>query len=339
MVDLAAGSLEPVEGNRTAISWPAIIGGAVVGAAVGLLLFSLGIGFGLLSASPSGGASPAALGTGAGIWLIVVEWVSAAFGGYIAGRLRTKWVAVHTHEVFFRDTAHGFITWALSTVIVFALGAFTASAIVSGTAGVVTTLASGAVQGAAEGAASAGPNALGGAAGYFTDLLFRAPAAASATTPAPATGAATPPAPAAPSDTTAPASPAGASAAANSTATTANTATASTSQTEASAILLHAVTAGQLSADDRTYLAQLVAARTGLSTTDAETRVDAVMKQVQDATTKAKDAADAARKAAAAASLLFALSLLVGAFIASVAAALGGRERDEAEQMVEVTVR
>jgi hypothetical protein len=99
------------------------------------------------------------------------------------------------------------------------------------------------------------------------------------------------------------------------------------------------VTAGQLSADDRTYLAQLVAARTGLSTTDAEARVDAVMKQVQDATAKAKDAADAARKAAAAASLLFALSLLVGAFIASVAAALGGRERDEAEQMVEVAIR
>jgi hypothetical protein len=322
MVDLVAGTLEPVDGNRTAISWPAIIGGAVVGAAVGLLLLSLGIGFGLLSASPSGGTSPAALGTGAAIWLIVVEWVSAAFGGYIAGRLRTKWVAVHTHEVFFRDTAHGFITWALGTVIVFALGAFTASAILSGATGVVTSLASGAVQGAA----SAAPDALGGASGYFTDLLFRSP------TTAPAAGNTPSPTPAPPAS--APASPTGTPAAA-----LASSSATSTSQTEASAILLHAVAAGQLSADDRTYLAQLISSRTGMSTSDAEARVDAVMTQVQDATAKAKSAADTARKAAAAASLLFALSLLIGAFIACVAAALGGRERDEAEQMVETIVR
>ena len=38
-------------------------------------------------------------------------------GGYVAGRLRTRWVGVHTHEIFFRDTAHGFLAWALATVI------------------------------------------------------------------------------------------------------------------------------------------------------------------------------------------------------------------------------
>jgi hypothetical protein len=338
MVDVVAGSLEPVDGSRSAISWPAIIGGAVVGAAVGLLLFTLGAGFGLLSASPNGGASPAALGTGAAIWLVVVEWISAACGGYIAGRLRTKWVAVHTHEVFFRDTAHGFITWALSTILVFALAAFTAGALVSGATGVVSSLASGAVQGAA----SAAPDALGGAGSYFTDMLFRAaptaPAAASASTTPAATTPATPAAPAAGETPAAAASPAPA-ASPSSPSAPANSATTSAPQAEAGPILLHAVAAGALSADDRTYLGQLVASRTGLSTADAESRVDAVMAQVQDATAKAKSAADTARKAAAAASLLFALSLLIGAFIASVAAAVGGKERDEAEQMVEVTVR
>ncbi|HVZ14547.1 MAG TPA: hypothetical protein VG894_08825 [Bauldia sp.] len=315
MVDVTAGSLEPVDSNQTAIAWGAIVGGAVVGAAVGLLLLSLGIGFGLLSVSPSGGASPAALGTGAAIWFVIVEWVSAAFGGYIAGRLRTKWVAVHSHEVFFRDTAHGFITWALSTVIVFALGAASLSAIIGGATSAVTAVASGAAQGAAQGAATAAPDALNGASGYLTDLLFRSSPGATA---APATSA-TPGAP----TTAAPSSPA----------------PASTPRSEATGILLHAVAAGGLSSDDRTYLAQLVASQTGLSASDAEARVDAVMGQVQDTTTKVKETADAARKAAAAGSLLFALSLLIGAFIASVAAAIGGKERDEADALLVATGR
>ena len=51
------------------------------------------------------------------IWLIVTQWLTAAIGGYVTGRLRTRWVNVHTHEVFFRDTAHGLITWALGTLL------------------------------------------------------------------------------------------------------------------------------------------------------------------------------------------------------------------------------
>ena len=48
----------------------------------------------------------------------MTQWISAALGGYIAGRLRTKWTGTHTHEVFFRDTAHGLITWSVATVFV-----------------------------------------------------------------------------------------------------------------------------------------------------------------------------------------------------------------------------
>jgi hypothetical protein len=55
------------------------------------------------------------------IWLIVTQWLSSGFGGYVAGRLRTRWIGTHTHEVFFRDTAHGLITWAVATVLVAAV--------------------------------------------------------------------------------------------------------------------------------------------------------------------------------------------------------------------------
>ena len=82
-------------------------------------------------------------------------------------------------------------------------------------------------------------------------------------------------------------------------------------------------------AGDKTYLAQLVAARTGLSQADAEKRVDDVIAQEKGAELKAREAADAARKAGAYLSLFIGLSMLIGAFIASAAGALGGSQRDE----------
>jgi hypothetical protein len=98
---------------------------------------------------------------------------------------------------------------------------------------------------------------------------------------------------------------------------------------EAARILARGIADGKVSAEDRAYLAQLVAARDGISESDAEMRVDNVIGQVQATELKVRQAADTARKAAAAASICTALALLVGAFIACVAAALGGRQRDE----------
>jgi hypothetical protein len=86
---------------------------------------------------------------------------------------------------------------------------------------------------------------------------------------------------------------------------------------------------GSMSDEDRSYLAELVAARTGVSQADARKRVDEFAAQLQEAVTKTKAEADAARKAAAEAAIYTALSMLVGAFIASISAALGGRLRDE----------
>ena len=84
-----------------------------------------------------------------------------------------------------------------------------------------------------------------------------------------------------------------------------------------------------LSPEDKTYLAQTVAAQTGVSQADAEKRVDAIVTQLNEAQAKARAAADEARKRAAQLSILMALAMAIGAFIASAAAALGGNMRDD----------
>jgi hypothetical protein len=95
-----------------------MISGFLPAAALTLILLALGSGFGLASVSPwpSSGASVTTFTVMTAIWLIIVQWVSSGLGGYLTGRLRTKWVGVHTHEVFFRDTAHGFLAWAVAAV-------------------------------------------------------------------------------------------------------------------------------------------------------------------------------------------------------------------------------
>jgi hypothetical protein len=112
-----------VESSATAVEWAAITGGALAAIGITIILLALGPGLGLATVSPwSFGASPpAAFGIAAGIWLIVTQWLSSGLGGYLAGRLRKKWVGIRTDEVFFRDTAHGFLAWALATALVAAL--------------------------------------------------------------------------------------------------------------------------------------------------------------------------------------------------------------------------
>ena len=146
--------------SRAAVAWGAVIAGALAAIGITLVLFSLGSGFGFAAASPWDAiARTAAKATlWAGVWLIVVQWLSAAVGGYMAGRLRTRWPGLHTHEVFFRDTAHGFLAWALATALVAALAAATASLAATGAA-------------ATTGAATQQTFA------YDADLLYRAPAA------------------------------------------------------------------------------------------------------------------------------------------------------------------
>ncbi|MEI5678648.1 MULTISPECIES: hypothetical protein [unclassified Mesorhizobium] len=287
----------PSESSSSAVSWAAIIAGAVAASSLTLLLIVLGSGLGLSSVSPwsGSGVSMTTFAVSTAIWLIIVQWFSSAFGGYIAGRLRTKWSGVHDDEIYFRDTAHGFLSWALATLVVAGVMGSALTSVVGGGVQAASTVVSGATSAAGAGASAPSQSGMASQANdmtsYFVDSLFR------------------------PAD----------AAAANAQGAEGNAAAAG----QATRILLSSAASGEVSAEDRTYLAQLVAARAGLSQADAEARVNGVLQRIETAKTDAKQAADTARKAAATFSLVTALSLLLGAFIASVAALIGGRGRDE----------
>jgi hypothetical protein len=121
----------------SAVSWPAILAGGVISAALTLVLFSLGAGLGLAVVSPWSDWNLTAVraATAAGIFAIVVGVMSSAVGGYIAGRLRSRWVGVHTNEIYFRDTAHGLLSWAFATVLGAAVVGTAATSLVSGGVG------------------------------------------------------------------------------------------------------------------------------------------------------------------------------------------------------------
>ena len=121
-----------------ATDWGAIVGGALGAIVVSIILFTAGSGFGLSTVEPWSfvNRAPETFAIGAAIWLIVMQWLSSAFGGYLAGRLRAKWIGPRTDEVLFRDTAHGLLAWALATIIVAAL--FTLGAVGTSVAAVAT---------------------------------------------------------------------------------------------------------------------------------------------------------------------------------------------------------
>lgn len=130
----------PAEASASGVSWAAVVAGATVSASLGLVLLALGVGFGLSSISPwsDTGASIRTLGIAAIVWVVAMEIIASAIGGYLAGRLRTKWARTHGDEVYFRDTAHGFLSWALASVVSAAFLASAASALVGGGANAVS---------------------------------------------------------------------------------------------------------------------------------------------------------------------------------------------------------
>jgi hypothetical protein len=121
-----------------AVSWAAVAAGAIAAAALTLVLLAFGAGMGFSAVSPWGnsGVSVSTFQIGTGLYLICVAMLASAIGGYIAGRLRTRWVGVHSHEVFFRDTAHGFLAWGFATVLSAAFLAAAASNIAGGASSV-----------------------------------------------------------------------------------------------------------------------------------------------------------------------------------------------------------
>jgi len=304
------------EASISAVSWAAIIGGAFVAAAVSIILLILGSGLGFMAVSPwaNAGISATAFTVWTGIWLIVVQWLASGLGGYLTGRLRTRWVNVHTDEVFFRDTAHGFLTWAVASVLAVVVVASTATSIFSGAAHMATGMAAGTAAGAGAGAGQMAGRA-GDSTGYYVDTLFR---------------------PEAPGTAAAATAPAGTSAAVNAPASPAAgepTAAGQNYRAETGRILLKGLANADISDTDRTYLAQLIATHTGVSKEVAEKRIDDVIAQEKAAAAKARQLADEARKAASSLAIFTFFSMLIGAFIACAAAALGGQQRDEHEAM------
>jgi hypothetical protein len=264
------GVVEEIEEPSVAgISWAAVVAGATGSCALTLVLLSLGAGLGFSVVSPwsHSGVSATTFEIGTGLYFIVMAMISSALGGYLAGRLRNRWVGVESTEVHFRDTAHGFLAWALASVLGAVLLASPATSLLGGAT-------SGAVQ-AVSSSQAAGPMD-----GYVDTLLRPNNPAAE------------------------------------------NTANSGETRRELARLLTAGFRkGGEPSAADRSYIAKVVAARTGLSPADADKRVSDVFAQV-------KTDLDKARKAAMQLAIWLTLSLFIGAFAAALAATEGGGRRD-----------
>ena len=254
---------QKLETDASGVSWAAVFAGALAAGALYLILLSLGAGLGLSTVSPwaGEGASATAFGASAIVWLIVTEVLSSAMGGYLAGRLRTKWAGIHSDEVYFRDTAHGFLAWCTALVFTAAFLGTAATALVGHSA-----------------AAKAGESrSTSGAQTYFVDKLLRSDGRKEGV--------------------------------------------ADELHTEVSTIFARSIAKGSLSGEDKAYLDQLVTAQTGASSAEADGRVGRVFAEAQ-------ESADAARSLTARTLLWMFVTLLLGAFTASLAATIGGRQRD-----------
>jgi len=313
------GALQGDDASSSGVSWGAILAGAFAAAALSFILIILGFGLGFSAISPwtGSGATAQTIGVATILWIAFTQIAASAIGGYMAGRLRVKWASVHSDEVYFRDTAHGFLAWAVASLATAILLTSAIGGVISGGGKVAATTA--AMAGATGMRASmGGPNGMNdasGASGYFIDALFR---------PAPNPGGAAMPADASPA---AIANPAG-----NAATNPGNVAPDPAQRAEVTRIFANALRSGSLSAADKTYVAQILAKRNGMSQADAEKRVNdtyaAYSKRIADAENNAKAAVEKARKAAAYSALWMFVALLCGAFVASLCATFGGRMRD-----------
>ncbi len=251
------------EASTSGVSWGAVVAGAFVAAALSLCLLTLGAGAGLSSLSPwlNSGASSSAVGIGAILWFVVIEIVASALGGYLTGRLRTKWVDVHSDEVYFRDTAHGFLAWAVAFVITAALLMSAATSLVANRSGSESRSET----------VSVDSNR------YFIDSLFR-------------------------------------------TAQPSNTADEAL-RSEIAVIFVRSLRHRELTAADKSYITDVIVAKTGVNRPEGEKRVTDAFEQDQ-------QAADNARKAVAHSLYWLFVALLLGAFSASLSATFGGAQRD-----------
>jgi hypothetical protein len=280
--------VELVDRTKTSyIEWSAIIAGAVLAAATSFVLLTFGtaIGLSVTSPWPGSGLSTQAVTALAAFWTLVQQIGAFMAGGYVAGRMRSRWNE-DREEADFRDGLHGGMVWAVGV----AIGALLAASAVGATA------RTGAEVAGQAGAFSSDPM------GSAIDALLRpaqlaqiAPAAKAE--PSPPAGTPLPPRPA--SSQPSP----------------------EIQRAEIARLLTTAATTRDMPPQDRTYLAQLVAQRTGLSPQEADRRI-------ADAITAAREATDKARRTAILAGLVTALALVISFAAAWWAAIQGGNQRD-----------
>lgn len=278
------------EGSVSGVSWAAILAGAAAAAALSMILVILGLGLGFSAISPwqTSGASATTVTISTAIWLALTQIVASGIGGYLAGRLRTKWTDIHTDEVYFRDTAHGMLSWAVAALVTAAFLGSAVSSIVSTGAQAAGGVASSVAPMMQSGANSVSKDANGEYVSYLVDSLLRSDNASGDNPAQTKTEAAT---------------------------ILLHSISTGTLEANDKAYL------GKL-VSQRTGLDQADAEkRVGDLYSQAK-------KKIEEVKTKAKEAADAARKVAAATALWAFVALLCGAFFASLAAIWGGRRRD-----------
>ncbi len=290
--------LPVIEEASTGVAWPAVIGGAIAATAISLLLLFLGAGVGLSTASPlltpGAAADTSIMGTPVKtiVWLVAMQIIASGFGGYLTGRLRTKWINLNKSEIFFRDTANGFLSWAVATIIAAVLFASAASLVINSS---IRTMSAAIVPMFEEGGNMANtsiPVSIEGLLGpnsYLIAGLFRSDSLGAI----------------------------GGESSVD-------------AREEASNIVINGIRSGGMSDTDRTLLAQIVMAQTGISQGEAISRVDDTTAQITKSTTDARQTIDAAMKVSSYFAFVVCISMLVGAFVASYSAALGGKHRDNA---------
>lgn len=283
-------SLRAPDSSTSGVSWGAIVAGAFAAASLSFILLVLGFGLGLSSVSPwsNSGVSAETIGASTIAWVAFTQILASALGGYLAGRLRVKWVSVHTDEVYFRDTAHGLLTWAVASIATLAVLTSAITTVLDSGIKVGAAVTSGAATAAGVSAVQASGSTTNPAS-YYVDSLFRAEQ---------------PPVDVLDGSTR------------TEVANIFATSLASNKLTLEDQQYIATIVA------KRTGLPQAEAEKrvsdiyNRASTTIAETKV------------AAKQAADNARKAAAHVALWMFIALLAGAFFASLAATYGGKQRD-----------
>ena len=299
--------VDPV--NSPGMSWRAVFAGAAGSVALTLILLLLGmaLGFTAMAPWPGGGISGETLGISAIVWLTLTQILASGMGGYLAGRLRTRWVSatntgINSKEVLFRDGAHGFLAWSLATLLAAMLvlgsvGNMLGSGIQAGGA-VVSSIASGATGAAlnmVDESGQGGSRNDESSLAYYVDTLFRSDQSTPGLT--------------SPRDDQA-------------------------VRAEALRIFMNSVAAGdvQISREDRQYLGRLIAQRTGLDQAQAEQRVEQVFNRasqaLEEARNRLQNAAGQARQVAAWSSLWMFVALVCGAVVAALMAVWGGKQRD-----------